>query len=299
MEEQEPRSQEQKGSSEAGSESPSSIGIDAKRNQDHDAYAASDNAYYRDAQMDRFTDELFKWIISKKTRPHEWIVAFSSIAMLIVVGWQAYSSPTSGQTQQLIHQATIQAEAAEKFRIAAEGINAGVGGAVGQLGLQVGKLDTQAGATKSIAIEALAQATTAREAFEAQSRPYVSVGGVFVTWNTNKTAMTYRAELKNNGRIPATAVHFDWQGFYDGIKLPKTDDMPLATITLDPGRTVSRYGDMRGPLIPPLRNGISKFVIFITYSYQWRKRTETACWKEQYDPYMQDFSERGFECAPK
>jgi hypothetical protein len=153
MAEEESRSQEQESSSETADQYHPSIGIDAKRNQQHDAYATIDEAYYRDAQFDHFVGEFFRWLHSKKTQPHEWIMAFSSIVMLIVVGWQVYSSPTSGQTQQLIDQAKIQAAAAEKFRVAAEGINLQVGNAVGKLGDQVGQLGANVTQTGRLADE--------------------------------------------------------------------------------------------------------------------------------------------------
>jgi hypothetical protein len=78
------------------------------------------------------------------------------------------NASTSIQTDKLICAANKNAAAADKFRIAAEGINVGVGNAVG-------KLEAQAGSTEKAASAAKSAAQTSREEFVSSQRAWIDL----------------------------------------------------------------------------------------------------------------------------
>jgi hypothetical protein len=104
------------------------------------------------------------------------VVAFATIGQWITSCNN--NASTSIQTDKLICAANKNAAAAEKFRIAAEGINAGIGDAVRKLNLQAGELAKNATQTSRLAGAAIQGNQLSKDAIEAQlgaNRPILEI----------------------------------------------------------------------------------------------------------------------------
>ncbi len=117
------------------------------------------------------------------------------------------NASTSAQADKLITAANKNAAAAEKFRVAAEGINNGVGDAVIKLQAQADKMDAARQSSETNSQKAL-DATI--DSFHRDQRAWVSVEPA--TGIPNDSTYKITIPINNTGRTPAESVMVYFEG---------------------------------------------------------------------------------------
>jgi hypothetical protein len=184
-----------------------SVRSNRERYKESETSISHANEDYPDDDIDQNIKAFWEWLKREKIPAHGWITALSSIALLAVTfGQLVIACNNYRETSPLVDYARRNTEAAEKFRIAAEGINTHVGEAVGKLSDQVGQLGRQAGATEKAATAsqngaAAAQSAshTAVDTLHISERAYIVVGMPSIT----PPDKFIKIPLENTGRIPS------------------------------------------------------------------------------------------------
>lgn len=167
-------------------------------------------------------------------------------------------------------------------------------------GNQVEQMKSQADQTKIIAKQALLQATTARQSFEAEARPYVGVRGVVYKRDDSTHTFDFGWLLQNSGRIPAQNFNVYWDVYEGTNPMPRQDKGgPAKSRFLNPGETSSYRAFItdRGYYSEIMANQMI-VTIYIKYAYHWRNEVEEKCEKAQYDPVEDAFIALGADCPP-
>ncbi len=261
----------------------------------------------KDAEHDKDKPEKEENPKSRWVRFKAWVfpIDFSDVVMLLLTTFIALGTIVSAaaivlQWREMVNgeadttaikvAAQQQAKAADRFAVSAGNINTEIGNAVG-------KLNLQAAATKSIADQALKQAITAREAFEAESRPYLDGMIEVDPKGAVSHFLSYPIELVNTGRIPAEMISLRRSIFVSGIRIPITEKHANKRI-LDPGGKADLPERLSEPAASEVRSGRADLLVYFAYSYRWRNEHESRCQKWQYDPKSNRFLDLGEECPP-
>jgi hypothetical protein len=176
MEEQDRADERTDADNYATNSQPSPVGVNSEQQYKRETKITRSRTEHPSETTDQLLQEFWDWLRREKVPAHGWITAISSVALLAVTfGQLVIACNNYVETSPLVGYAQKTSEAADRFATAAQGINGGVGNAVGKLGDQVGKLDRQAGATERAAGAAGSAATTAEEAFHVSERAYVRI----------------------------------------------------------------------------------------------------------------------------
>jgi len=200
MEEQERSSEKNGANHDANRSQFGSASMDGKEQDEPNARQTHRNAYESEDEIERLAKEFWRWLMRQNIQVHQWIIALSSIALLGVTFSQlVVSCSGSAQMEKLISAADKNADAAEKFRVAAEGINQGIGDAVSKLNSQAVSAGKQADA-------ATAMVDANQQMIESQ-RAAISVElyGVLnpVTFHDRGLSLAFSVLLINNGQVRA------------------------------------------------------------------------------------------------
>jgi hypothetical protein len=154
--------------------------------------------------------------------------------------------------------------------------------------------------TKQVADQALIQATTARQAFEAEARPYVGFQVIVLKRDDIKKLLTFGATLNNSGKIPTTRFMVNCVVMRGKTKLPIQKSQNAATKrSLNPGEQSGYFAGIGASAFDAVVTGGQKLDIYIDYTYHWRREKESKCEKAEYDPFQNLFLELGEECPPQ
>jgi hypothetical protein len=194
-------------------------------------------------------------------------IAFFALAQLIL------TCSSSDQTDQLISASQRSeraaqkiadasyrnAAAADKFAAASQGINGGIGNAVGDLDKQ-------------------AKAST--DTFEEAVRPYIGIEIIRLDPDVpNKTIRTV-AIIKNFGTIPAYNFDAHWRIFLNGQELPSSS-VPSKPVVLNPGSVATLNGSGSAAEYNTILRDKKALDLYITWQYSWRNHHEKVCTKQE------------------
>jgi hypothetical protein len=163
-----------------------SPGVMAERDTDEQEPESNDPDYYCEDQIDRIASQFVTWLRDKNTGPHEWLVALATVVLMFVSCVQlAVSCSNSAQTDKIIEASRKNAQAADRFATAAEGIQGGVSDAVA-------KLSIQAGAAKSAAF-------TAKQTLQVSERAYLKLEDPTIDIQAKSVTLP----VFNSGQLPS------------------------------------------------------------------------------------------------
>ncbi len=194
------------------------------------------------------------------------IVAFGTIGQWITTAYN--NASTSAQADKLISAANKNAAAAEKFRIAAEGINEGVGNAVIKLQAQADKMDT---ARQSSEVNSKKALDATIDSFHRDQRAWVSVEPA--TGVPNDSTFKIAIPINNAGRTPATSVmvYFDGKAVKQNEKFSYTfTGSPVPFGYLAPGKPSSAftYNGDQSKIRVPLKQPTDYYLVFGAITYE-------------------------------
>jgi hypothetical protein len=144
---------------------------------------------------------------------------------------------------------------------------------------------------------AIVASKSAVASYDATVRPYLFMAGISTKVDSKPINLTFNANLKNYGTIPAQAVTYSWVVVANGVSVP-ISHFPDQPQVLPPGETSSLVGSLGANNAPPIMDGSQPLLIYTAYSYSWRDKQESGCEKFMYSSTVKAFFNLGPTCYP-